>query len=210
MFDWFAPQIIEKRQSTFNGNIEVVKFMGKISVRAGGYQQSGPLVERVWRKALDSINVLIPGNKILILGLGCGVVARLVAEKWPGVKIVGVEIDPEMVKLGQKYFGLYRIPNLEIVIKDAFQFIDKSKLKKDEFDVIIIEIYRGKELPKKFTRFSFLDNCRKRVGKEGLAIVNILDFDGSLGKAGFIDRLADKYRAPVLDVDFNRFLLIKP
>jgi len=43
------------------------------------------------------------------------VAAKIISEKFPNAKITGIEIDPMMVEIGKKYFGLEKIfnpPNL--------------------------------------------------------------------------------------------------
>jgi spermidine synthase len=42
-------------------------------------------------------------------------------------EITGVEIDPEIIKLANRYFKLDEIQQLEIVIDDAFEFVLKPR-----------------------------------------------------------------------------------
>lgn len=136
MFGWLYPQTIETVASKFNGQIKVTKFRGQYSIWTSGFEQSGPIyVEKVWKKGLEKINFL-PKN-ILILGLGCGTVVKLISQKWPRARISGVEIDPVMIKLGKKYFGLDNFSQLKIILGDA------KKQKLSGYDLIICDAYLG-------------------------------------------------------------------
>lgn len=129
----------------------------------GGYEQSGPLVEEVWKKALKALD-FTPKN-ILILGLGCGSAAKVISKKFPTAKITGVEIDPVMIKIGKKYFGLGKIPNLKITCADALNFVKKTKQK---FDLILVDVYvGGKQI--------YPDYLKLHKKKNGAILINKLE-----------------------------------
>ena len=126
--------------SKFNGQIKIKKYLWETSVWVGGFEQSGPLVKAVWQKALK--NVTIAPKSVLILGLGCGVAAKLISQKFPNALITGVEIDPVMIDVGKKYFDLGKIKRLKIICEDAKVFLKKNKKK---FDLILVDIYIGEK-----------------------------------------------------------------
>ncbi len=135
-------QLIDSR---INGTIKVKRFLWQTSVWAGGFQQSGPLVENLWKKAIKVFSLGIQGEhlrNVLILGLGCGSVIKPLRQKFPHCHITGVEIDPEIIKIGKKYFSLSKISKLKIVCEDANDFIKKNKKK---FDLVIIDLYKGQK-----------------------------------------------------------------
>lgn len=155
------------------------------AVWVDGAEQSGPWVRRVWDRALGRIN--FPVTSCLILGLGGGVAAGLVAKKFPSARITGVEIDPEMVEYGMKNFGLDKIPELKIVIGDAFKILPKIKRK---FDLILVDLYVGKEFPKTAEKEKFLRQLAQIISESGVVIFNRLtikkeDFD----REDFLDKL---------------------
>lgn len=45
-------------------------------------------------------------RSVLVLGLGAGTMARLIMGLVPGARVVGVEIDGELIELGRRWFGL--------------------------------------------------------------------------------------------------------
>ena len=96
-------------------------------------------------------------KEILILGVAGGsVVKTLVNEiKFEG-RITGVEIDKNIIEIANQYFKLNEIPNFEIVIEDAFEFILKNQ---KCYDLIVIDIFQDTVMP----NFLFEDYFTKKV-----------------------------------------------
>lgn len=83
---------------------------------------------------------LVPESEVreaLILGLGGGTTACYLRQRWPGVKIVSYELDPEMVRVATAFFDLD--PKIEVITKD---FREAIKLD-GKFDLIIVDLYAG-------------------------------------------------------------------
>lgn len=88
----------------------------------------------------DMVSAVPPGaESILILGLGCGTVARRLRET--GHKkaiIIGVDNDPVMLELGIKHFDLNEY--VDTVFKqDARTFHTFCSLR---FDAVLVDVYR--------------------------------------------------------------------
>ena len=131
-----GTKILETRSSKYNGDVKVLKTWGMGTyIQCNGLTQSGGIVEQIWKSTLKKIKSN-DFNKILILGLGGGTLAKLLRKKYPNAKITGVEIDPIMIELGKKYLRLDDF-NVDIKIQDA----DSFKLK--GYDLVIIDTYLG-------------------------------------------------------------------
>jgi len=131
-----GTKILETRSSKYNGDVKVLKTWGMGTyIQCNGLTQSGGIVEQIWKSTLKKIKSN-DFNKILILGLGGGTLAKLLRKKYPSAKITGVEIDPIMIELGKKYLRLDDF-NVDIKIQDA----DSFKLK--GYDLVIIDTYLG-------------------------------------------------------------------
>lgn len=154
--------------------IKVKKFLWQTSVWVSGFQQSGPLVENLWKKALDVIARNPPAGEVtkqssknvLILGLGCGSSIKPLRKKFPDCQITGVEINPEMIEIGKKYFNLNKISNLKIKICDAKKFVFQTKQK---FDLILVDLYKGNIPEKQKINYS------KILNKNGVVLINHLE-----------------------------------
>ena len=154
--NYLFPEDIETLRSAISGQINVVRFQNKIAVWVDGFEQSGPLVEKLWKRALGEISYNTNG-RVLVCGLGCGSVVKFL----PDSIVTGVEIDPVMVDIGKRYFNLDRV---KILIGDA------TKLKfKERFDLIIVDLYIGGKMENLLVPTNFL-------AKDGVIIYNQLTF----------------------------------
>ncbi|OQA93103.1 MAG: spermidine synthase [Microgenomates group bacterium ADurb.Bin219] len=208
----FNKDILEKFNSPFNGEILVVKELsGKTVMRVGGISQSGGLVEKIWKSVLFQVHT--SKRKVqncLILGFGAGTVAKILEEKWPGIKITGIEIDQVVIKIGKKYFGLDKIGKLKIIVGDAIQKITNCQLPVANhfFDLILIDLYRGQEFPKEAESKKFLNGLKKILSKDGLIIFNRLNFGNHKTRtAGFIQKLKKTFpKVAAKNTEFNLFI----
>lgn len=169
-------KVLEETESPINGKISVVKGLAfGTYIQVDGLTQSGGILKAVWKKPLKKLKTQNSNVKsCLILGLGGGTVAGIVREFWPDAKITGVDLDPKMVEMGRKYLGLEN-SKVKVVIGDAYSFVTKnSKLKTNNYDLILVDLYIGREFPKKIEKEEFLLSIKKAIGEKGIAIFNRL------------------------------------
>lgn len=171
-----GTKVLEERKSKFNGDIRVVRTFGLGTyIQARGLTQSGGIVNSFWDKTLRKIKKSgLDIKKVLILGIGGGSVAKLVNKYWADAKIRGVDIDPMMIELGQKYLDLGKV-DIEIEIIDAEIFV-KKLTGKNKFDLIIVDIYSGDKFPDKFNKDSFLKSLLNLLTPNGLVVFNRLSY----------------------------------
>ena len=170
---FFGPKILEEVDSKFSGKIKVVSTFGYKYIATGNLTQSGGLVRDVWEPVLVKLAKSYKQKikSCLILGLAGGTIAGMIAKKFPGAKITGVEIDPLMIALGKKYLDLDKIPNLEIVIKDAKDYLLTTN---DHYDCILVDMYLGDQLPAFVYSLSFLKKLKLH---SSVVVFNHLIFD---------------------------------
>lgn len=154
-------------RSKFNDEVKFRRWLGQGSVWVDGTQQSGQWVEKIWKKGVEKLPVDRVQN-ILILGLGCGSAVFPLGKKFPRAKITGVEIDPVMIRLGQKHFGLSKAKNLKIINADAGKITLKEK-----YDLVLVDLYRGTTTPVEFTTKIWLEKCSRLLTLKGIIIFNL-------------------------------------
>jgi len=184
----YGGEVLAKTNSPINGEIVVMEdLFGKREMKIGKVTQSGGLVKRLWREIFNFkfliLNQFLNSNfKCLILGLGCGNAAKIVSERFPDCKITGVEIDPKVIEIGKKYFGLNEIPNLEIVVTDAIEEITHPKylIHNTKYNLILVDLYLGTQFPKEAESDEFLTNLKKILSDEGQIILNRLYYNQKL------------------------------
>lgn len=174
LISWLYPHIIETVKSPINGRIQVVEILGSRYISIGGLSQSGGLVKNLWESGLKKLRKeQFEPRTCLVLGVGGGTVIQLIVKYFPQADITGVELDPNMIKLGKKYFGLKNSKNLNIIIADALIWVNDTTITK-HFDLILVDLYIGKEVPKQLNRNEFLLKLRSLLTKKGIIIFNRL------------------------------------
>ncbi len=85
---------------------------------------------------------------MLVLGLGGGAVTKRWWRDYPDMTIDTVEIDPVVIDVAQRYFGLPDDERIRVVNQDARRFVQESSAK---YDVIIVDCYYADSLPSHLT-----------------------------------------------------------
>jgi spermidine synthase len=174
----FLPgtKVLEEIESPINGKIVVLKSLGLGTyIQVEGLTQSGGVMHGVWRTTLKKIkNRRQEVKDSLILGLGGGTAASLIKKYWPEITITGVDIDPVIVDLGKKYLGM---PEVERVIGDAYEYCQQQEKSEKRYDLILVDVYVGYEVPKKFQREKFIKLVKSLLTKNGIIVFNRLYFD---------------------------------
>lgn len=175
------PKTLKKTESPISGSIKVVSLFNKPRIIVGNMVQSGGMVEAIWKKGIGKLLEIEKDKgfkleKVLILGLGGGTATKLISYTFPKAEIVGIEIDPIILKLGKKYFDLNKIKKLKIINQDGVELVLNNKLKKVFFDLILVDLYIGDKIPKKSQSELFLNKLKRLIDKEGIIIFNRLFF----------------------------------
>lgn len=189
-------------ESPINGEISVVKSLAfGTYIQVGNLTQSGGILEGIWNKTLKRVkkNNKSRIKKVLVLGLGGGSVAKIIRKYWPGSVITGVDIDPNMVGMGNKYLGLGEV-EVDIVIEDAQKYlIQNTKYKGTKFDLICIDLYVGDMYPEKFESENFIKLIKNSLSSESIAVFNRLYYDEKRKQAM---KFGEKLKKIFLRVDY--------
>jgi SAM-dependent methyltransferase len=105
----------------------------------------------------------------LLLGLGGGTIVHLLVGSCGPLPLVGVDDDPAVAALGREAFGLH-LPNLEIVLADAFQYVATCTRR---FDLVCVDLYRDGRIPARVCASPFLAQVRRLLRPGGIATFNL-------------------------------------
>jgi spermidine synthase len=134
--------------------------------------------------------LLLPASgcprRALILGLGGGTVAALLARCCPGVTMVGIERDETVLALARTEFALDAIAGLEVVVADAFAWVagaaeDEAEQARGAFDYICLDLYDGGRLAPGTLASPFLRHLAALLALDGTLVVNLI-VTGRLGE----------------------------
>ncbi len=132
----------------------------------------------------------------LLLGLGGGTLAHLLDHRYPGLPMVGVDADAEVIRFALEHFDL-AMPNLEIVVGDAFDYVARCDRL---FDFIAVDLFAGYDFQRAALAKPFLRRLKALCGR-GEVVFNLFE---SRRTAQHLDRLGRVLRVTRLDhVDKN-------
>jgi len=105
----------------------------------------------------------------LLLGLGGGTLAQLLSRRYPRIQMVGVDCDEELIGFALLHFDL-ALPNLEIVIGDAFGYVERCER---SFDFVAVDLFAGYQLQRAVLAKPFLRRLKAMVGRGGEVTFNL-------------------------------------
>ena len=113
-------------------------------------------------------------DRVAIVGLAAGTTARQITAVYGDIPIDGFELDPKIVEVGQKYFGM-RMPNLNIVIGDGRLNLERSQ---NKYDIIAVDAYRPPYIPPHMTTKEFFEICASHLTDSGVLTINSASVPG--------------------------------
>jgi len=128
-------------------------------------------------------------ERSLIIGLAGGTAARTILEIYPESTVDGVEIDGEIVRLGEEYFALAD-PRITTHVEDGRYFLATSDMK---YDLIGIDAYRQPYIPFHLTTIEFFEETADHLTETGMVVVNA-------GRSETDYRLVDALASTMLSV----------
>jgi len=113
-------------------------------------------------------------KRVAIVGLAAGTTARQMTAVYGAIPIDGFELDPKIVEVGQKYFGM-TMPNLNIHIGDGRLGLEQSPYK---YDIIAVDAYRPPYIPAHMTTQEFFEIVASHLADDGVLTINSASVPG--------------------------------
>jgi len=122
-----------------------------------------------------------PPQRVAIVGLAAGTIARQFTEIYGPVPIDGIEIDPVITQVGRDWFDMNQ-PNLNVIVGDGRYALAHSA---QRYSVIGVDAYRLPYIPWHLTTREFFLTAREHLTDDGVVVVNVghTDEDWSLVEA---------------------------
>lgn len=174
ILSYFYPITIYKETSTISKSIEVTLYNGKMLLNTKNTNYSFGSLQSILKTGLLDIGTteISRMESVLILGVAGGsVVQTLVTDFSFSKEITGVELDSEIIHIANSYFGLDEISNFKCLIQDAEQFV---KTDKNQYDLLIIDIFKDTEMPEFLFQESFISNSKQLLNKNGYILFNTM------------------------------------
>ncbi|MFZ6029784.1 MAG: spermidine synthase [Chloroflexota bacterium] len=108
-------------------------------------------------------------QRIGIIGLAAGTLARQATEAYGPIPIDGWEIDPKIISVGRRYFGMNQ-PNLNAIAEDGRVGLARSDRR---YDIIAIDAYRPPYIPWHLTTQEFFQEVKDHLSEQGVMVINV-------------------------------------
>jgi spermidine synthase len=108
-------------------------------------------------------------QRVGIVGLAAGTIAKQYTAVFGDVPIDGWEIDPEIIQVGREYFGMTE-GNLNAIAADGRWGLDHSKHK---YSVIAVDAYRPPYIPWHLTTQQFFTIVADHLSDDGVLVINV-------------------------------------
>jgi spermidine synthase len=110
-------------------------------------------------------------TRVLVLGLGGGAITKRFWHDYPQVTVDSVEIDPAVVGIAKKYFGLPVDARSRVYAQDARRFVQTSK---GTWDIVVMDAYYADALPFHLTTQEFFRETKARMAPDGVVAYNVI------------------------------------
>lgn len=113
-------------------------------------------------------------SKILVAGLGAGIIPREMSFYRPSTEIDVVEIDPDIVDIAYNYF-FYKDnkcgnPKIRTHIDNIWNFIGNGEVK---YDIIVLDAFMEHYIPHYLMSIDFLAKVKNRLSDNGIIVSNL-------------------------------------
>jgi spermidine synthase len=128
------------------------------------------LVLAYTQTTMSALAVVQRPQRMLIIGLGGGSMAKFLHRRFPQAHIDAVELDPMVVDVARRYFGLVEDERLRVHVGDGRAFIEKSA---QRYDIIFLDAFGPDSIPRTLTTREFLEAVRNHLSQDGVVAANI-------------------------------------
>lgn len=105
---------------------------------------------------------------VLVLGNGTGTFASECRKYFPGSKVEGVEIDPQITELAKTYF---KLPSqVQVATYDGRAYLEHSDKK---YDVIMVDAFQDITIPFQMSTEEFFSLVKSHLKNGGVMLVNL-------------------------------------
>lgn len=181
-----TPKVIDQEMSLYR-NIMVSEgegyrcmTFGRFSGRQSCIRLADPqrLVQPYSWGMLGALYAQPEPHRVLIIGLGGGVLPMALRRLYPAAQIDAVDLDPCVVKIAERYFGFAPDGHLHAYVDDGRMFVRKQGRAGVRYDLILIDAFDQDYIPEHLLTVEFLAQVKAIMAPRGVLVANT--FDGAL------------------------------
>ena len=109
-------------------------------------------------------------SRILMIGLGGGVLPRFLSDVYPDIEIDVVEMDPRVTELARRFFNFKESPRLQVFEADGRAFVKQDPPK---YDMVFLDAFKGGSVPYHLKTVEFYREIAQSLKEGGLLVTNL-------------------------------------
>lgn len=110
-------------------------------------------------------------DSLLLIGLAAGTISELYTSLYGPLPITGIELDPQIIQVGQAYFGMTQ-PNLTAIAADGRRWL-ADQPPDAAWSVIAVDAYRPPYIPFHLTTVEFFRLVHDHLKPDGVLAINV-------------------------------------
>ncbi len=170
---YFKDVPLDHRYSEKNGELTLLLVRGRYQLCTTNAIYSFDDLYDNFTDAFRRMNLnAIPGDQVLILGLGLGSIPLMLEQKFhQKLQFTAVEFDEEIVMLQEEYTAPRMQSQVDVIVGDAEIFVQTTIQK---YDLICIDLFIDEKIPAPFKTTEFLFKINNILTPGGLVLFNHL------------------------------------
>ena len=148
------------------------------------------------RLAMGWLMLRPAAERLAMIGLGGGSIAKFCHRHLPQTAMVVVEIDPRVIALREAFQVPADDTRLRVIEGDGAQFIAQTD---ERFDVLMVDAFDADGMPAAFGAQRFYDDCLDVLTADGLFVVNL--HAGHPQHLLYVERIARSFGQRLLRVE---------
>lgn len=112
-------------------------------------------------------------TRVYLIGFAGGRIPMIFHHYFPEVRIESTDIEPMVVEIASRYFGIQLDDRLKVVIEDGRKYLARSS-KDTRYDTILVDAFRGPGYgPYHLSTTDFYETCTQHLTEAGVVVVNL-------------------------------------
>ncbi|XGW14453.1 hypothetical protein V3C99_000620, partial [Haemonchus contortus] len=146
------------------------------------------MIEEMFTSGAVRMNRQAEAN-VLVVGLGAGYLNSHLHATFPKMNLTGVEIEPKMVRIARKWFGLVLDSRQRVYTMDGAKFMNMAVREGRKYDAILVDVCsvdKDVELTCPSSAFVQTENVKdfaNAITERGVVLLNVLSLKISASKA---------------------------
>ena len=111
-------------------------------------------------------------QRLLMIGFGGGQITNYLYRRFPQLEIDAIDIDPEVIRLARRYFGVPDSPRYRTYAADGRLFVEQASAQ-TQWDMIMLDAFRGVFVPLHLKTLEYYEVLKAHLSADGVVVANL-------------------------------------